>query len=174
MKLPADVVLFDPEVTEVQARILTAGNHIAQIIGVEALEPYTEDQVYRQMRLQWEGPKGQIRQDLIYDHWGDSQKAATSLRITAEIIGEIAKSVGHVDKAGKPMKVSLNKMVEQLGNKPIAIGVRKIGKYHNVKFIGPNLESLPEYKAPAWDAGEDEVQKDLNDVAGALQSILGD
>ena len=165
-----DIVLFDPEVTTLQPRIMQEGNHLAAIVSIDIVPLRDDAQVYRQLRLQWKGVSGEIRQDLIFEHWGDPDKSASALRITAEIIGSIAQAVGHVDDAGRPKVVSMNNMMKQIGNKPVAIAVRKQGKYHRVEQVAPRKEDLPAFTATPVAPVEEETPEMMNET---LKAILG-
>jgi len=166
-----DIVLFDPEQTTLQPRIMQEGNHLAAIVAIEVLPLRDDNQVYRQFRLQWKGVAGEVRQDLIYEHWGDAEKSASALRITSEVIGSIAQATGHVDDAGRPKVVSMNNMMKQIGNKPVAIAVRKQGKYSKVAQIAARLEELPALvPTAAVEEAEVETPEMLNET---LKAILG-
>lgn len=170
-----DQILYDPQVHQIATRYLPAGNHLATIVNVEELPP-EKGKEFRYVRLQWKGTKGEIRQDLICDHWGDASKAETSLRITGEKLGSIAKAVGHDGP------VSLKKMFSQLGNKQCAVAVRaeynkSSQKYYNqIDHVAAQLNDLDPYVAEDVDMSRvsvhgDATQDDLDQIKSILKGV---
>ena len=170
-----DQILYDPQVHQIATRYMPAGNWLATIVDVEELQP-EKGKDFRYVRLQWRGTKGEIRQDLICDHWGEASKAETALRITGEKLGSIAKAVGHQGP------VSLKKMFTQLGNKQCAVAVRaeynKSTKktYNQIDHVAAQLNDLDPYVAEDVDMSQvsnygDATQDDLDQIKSILKNV---
>ena len=170
-----DQVLYDPDVHQIATRFMPAGNHLATIVNVEELPP-EKGKEFRYVRLQWKGPKGEIRQDLICDYWGDASKAEIALRITGEKLGMIAKAVGHNGT------VSLKKMFLQLGNKQCAVAVRpefnksKDKYYNQIDHVAAQLNDLEQFIPQDVDMSRvslngKESQDDLDQIKQILAGV---